>query len=173
MNNKRKKNNAKSTLIAILVVVAIGLSSLTYFFLNPEVLNARSVSDSKIVDLPRISTKVMSEDGESHSVDASISLEFTEDTQGLSSSRLTSLVKDAVSSLEYEKMTEPGNINYIKDEVAKKLDGYVTEDQLVDVYITEIQAGDYRVSGSAPPQSTEIDSRNDVAGRLFGNVLGK
>lgn len=160
-------SNIKNAIIAIIVVVLIGLSGFLYSVYSPNMSAARALPKSNMMNLPLISTQVKSEDGESHSVDTYISLEFTKETENLDSESLKRIVSDAVSSLEYEKIIKAGNISYIKEEVINKLDEYVSEDNLLGVYVTEIQSGDYRISSPLPESDNQTDPRSDVAKKLF------
>lgn len=164
------KSNVKNSIITIIVVLLIALSGFLYSAYSPNMAGARVLPHSKMVNLPLISTYVKSEDGESHSVDTNISLEFSNETEDIDSDRLKKIVSEAVSSLEYEKITKAGNISYIKEEVMSKLGEYISQDDLMGVYITELQSGDYRINNPLPDSSNESESRSDSAKKLFKGI---
>jgi len=166
---KKKKisqNNTIGTAVAILVVFLLAATSFTYYyFFSP--LFTDITPKTKVVSIPEISTHITASDGEAYAVDASISFEFTEYVPSVSRDQLMRLTEEAVASLDYDKLMQPGSVSYIQDTVRKKIAEYVSDQDIVGVYISELQSGDYRISEPYVPPSDVPREKTDNAKKLF------
>ncbi|MDR1688377.1 MAG: hypothetical protein LBS21_07175 [Clostridiales bacterium] len=164
--------NTKYTVIALTVIALLLISGTVFVVRNISSTSSGRYSDSVMLNLPTISTRLSASDGESHEVELKITLEIPADNvNDTDANFLRRVVTEAVSNLNYDKITEPGNITYIQDEVQAKLKEQAPNDAVLGIYVPEIQAGDYRFalpSNDGVPGSDA--QQQDAARKLFDGI---
>jgi hypothetical protein len=167
------KQNTKYTIIALTIIGILIVSGTVIVVRNISNAPSGRFADSVMVNLPTISTRLASSGGESHVVELEVTLEIpAENVNDTDANFLRRVVTEAISKLDYDKITGPGNITYIQDEVQAKLNEQAPNDTVLGIYVPEIQAGDYRFAlpsagdesgGGTPPQQ-------DAARKLFDGI---
>ena len=165
-NKKINFNSNVSALLVILLLAAMGAFGFLYNYYTPKLSDI--LQHTNTVVLPVINTYANSDsDGKAHPLEAIVALEFTEYVLNVDRDRLTLMVEDALSNLDYDKLQETGNIAYVQDTLKEKLKDVVPNDEIIGVYVTELQSGDYKI---ATPPAANLDKRSNSAKNLFQGI---
>ena len=169
MKTAAKDNNTVSAVVAITIILVLAASTYLYYYFSPEFVSI--LPDTKMVGVPEISTHITDDDGEPLAVDANIVFEFTEYVPNVNNHQLWLLAEEAIASLDYDKLRQPGAVSYIQDAVRTKISEYISREDIVGIYISELQSGEVRVASPPPVNSSDVPrERDDVAKKLFNGL---
>lgn len=129
--NKSSKNYALPVIIGIILLIMTAL-------LFARTAYNTNMSRRDTLDLPSVSISMTSKDGESHTVYATFSLDIENGSKkDVSADVANSLIKETISSLDYEDIVSKDGYDLIKKEVSGALQGQFGE-KVSGVYITEL-----------------------------------
>ena len=165
---KKKKDNQVSAAVTIILLAMLAITVFIYYFLASE--DAGSTVGSYMINIDPISTHIVTKDGEFQAVNANISVEFTEYVPQTDPAVLNMLVSQAIESLNYEKLSQPGNISYVQDEILAAISEYVPSSEIKGAYVAELTSGNLSIAAPLPEPSSTPAQRQGAARRLFSGV---
>ncbi|MDR3091954.1 MAG: hypothetical protein LBU36_07215 [Clostridiales bacterium] len=159
-----RKLERRNALVTVLLLLLLASAGFLYLFQ----LSADSRVSTHFLEIPPVTTQVVSSDGSSHAVDATISVELPADEAGPDRLTVKRVISDTMSKMDYDKITDSGNINYIQDEVMLSLAENFPDYDFSGVYVTELQAGEVRMK--PPSAATPSNQREKVFKGLFPSM---
>jgi len=111
---ERNRHDDHSGIISIIIVALILISGITFTFIlmnrdSDDIIEKPEVSVSVGVDNPVMFTVKMSFEGDVSALDA------------MSNSEYQLIVSEALNSIGYEKLTSEKSVDYLKDEMKKRI----------------------------------------------------
>lgn len=163
--NVKKKKRGKGTLIVVSLLLLLSVAGLYFGFIYPRTDNPYENTVS--IEVPTVQASLLSAgSGEAHDVQANFTVEIDKELQGSVTGRaLQGYITEIMSTLDYDEVIGEGSVEYVKSEVQRQLGGYLSEEQLQGVYITDLNT-----SKSLPHLALPDDTqRNKVFENLFPN----
>ena len=155
------KNGSLLNVIAIILFILL-LLAFALFYWRESIFSPSMKYDRDVVKLPRVTTTVTSSSGTDHGINTKITLELS---KGLAKKHKTLDVNEklteAISGLEYDELAGSDGYDYLKDAVWDCLMDYYTEDELKEVYLTEIVRDVY-----LPQENVDYGKMDSLLDRL-------
>lgn len=147
------RKNAVIVIGIFAVLIAVAVISIIFF---PNVFKSASLlKDGNRLDIPTVESYVKSEDGDSHRLRVNFSIKVDGD-KTFTKSDLQNYIKDAVDGLKYEEVSGEGGVEYIKNEVMKKLSEHIEAGELSGLYISDLAVGDLIFPKKAPEKKGNV-----------------
>ncbi len=144
-------NEKQRTFVIILIIISLLVIVLAVVF---PMMNRSN--ETILVDIPVVSTSVVSQTtGETHNIQAHISLDVTSNKK-ISKSTLQSIITNAISTLDYDKLHSENADRYLKTQITASISEYIGEKDLHGVYITDFHSGDLVVPRENNSSQSEI-----------------
>lgn len=147
--NQSKKQTVKKTkmqgIIAVLVLVfIIGVAVLAFIF------GSETTSQTQLMALPTVTTHLVSQTGDTHIFNATITLELTNDITNINESDLYNTVFSVINSLSYEEIAAANGMELIRDGIRASMGNRFSEDELIGIWLTDVLDGRQLVPDRQP-----------------------
>jgi len=161
MNNKERKYG----LIVALLLLVLLLGAIALVATQSPLFFGNSGSPSQFVDVPVVETHLVAADGNLHMFGTRVVIEFDNDVADFDRDWLHSVVLAAVSSLNYEDITDYYGMENLRNAVHSRLSGSFNDEQLLGVFFAQF------LSDMPLPNLEEerVPGRNPFAEIFIGN----
>ena len=146
----KKGSSSPAAIITILILLCIAVAAIIFGIVLPAV----NSSNTRIMTIPRVSSYVESVTGESHSLQADISLKLAKGARDIDRRVIQEQITAIFADLDYDKVTAYDSMAYITDEVEAYLATKYDAEDLKRVYITAF-ISDYELPGGSSPSQVD------------------
>ena len=131
---KNKKERVQG--IVLLSIMLLIIASAVFFFANAGVGGGAT----SMVDIPPVETLLVSQTGESHIFNATVTLELSGGA-AVDADALHNEVLGAITNLSYDDVSGIQGMEVVRDAVFDRLDGYIDDGEIVAIWLTDVLSG--------------------------------